>query len=66
MFCYFSWEIKPDPAVKLAHAQEGWMAQGAVLNPSSEHVTWLGANHDVTRHWVGVGMAGQVGEASSG
>ena len=46
------------------------MGQGAVLNPSSEHVTWLGANHDVTCHWVGVGvgvvMAGQVGEASSG
>ena len=42
------------------------MAQGAVLNPSSEHVTWLGASHDVTFHWVGVGTAGQVGEASSG
>lgn len=42
------------------------MAPGAVLDPSSEHVAWLEANHDVTCRWAGVGTAGQVGEPSSG
>lgn len=50
------------------------MAQGAVLNPSLSTVTWLGANHDVTRHWVGwdgTGWRGFIwvmdaGEASLG
>lgn len=35
------------------------MAQGAVLNPCSEHVAWLEANHDVTCRLAGWGRGRQ-------
>lgn len=66
MRCSVTFHGKLNPTLLSAHAKGGWMAPGAVLDPSSEHVAWLEANHDVTCRWAGVGTAGQVGEPSSG